>query len=121
MALSGSSSSLTNRQPDPSLRKSRHPAGIQARIDQLASKERSNDFQNKIIDPIIETVNYLRNKCVMCMILRKSIWDCHSSDNCPKGIGTNLGDPDYVSFRSRAFKLPNGWCFSCLLHQVWVF
>jgi len=48
----------------------------------------------------------------------KSDWQQHSSDNSPECIGTHYGDPEYSTFQSTAFRLPDGWCFSCLFHQV---
>jgi len=119
--LSGSapSSALSMRNSVvPASRTPRHPAGIQARQDQLAAVERGDDFQEKVVVPLIEAVTIFQDKCVMCWMYRKTAWTGHTSDNCPGGVGTNRGDPEYSIFRESAFKLPPGWCYPCLIHQV---
>jgi hypothetical protein len=98
-----------------------HPAGIQTRQHQIAAQARINDFNTKVDQPIIDAVNFLHDKCVMCWMNSKSGWERHASDDCGNRIGTHKGDQDFVSFRKSAIRLEPGWCFSCLIHQVFFF
>lgn len=105
----------------PSSRTPRHPAGIQARQDQLAAHQRNNEFETKVAGCLVVILTYLVDKCIMCLMTGKNDWEKHKSDDCTKGTGTNRGDPDFTSFRKIAIRLPVGWCYGCLLHQVRVF
>ena len=95
-----------------------HPAGIQARQHQLAAQERLQEFKTKIDQPAIKALSFLQDKCIMCRLTGQEDWQEHSSDNCPARTATNYGDPAFKEFRNGAFRLPGGWCFSCLIHQV---
>ena len=121
LVLSGSSPTparVLNHGIVPATRKPRSSAGIQARQDKIAAQERAYNFKTRINDRSIEAVNFLRDKCVICWLYRKSYWKEHSSDNCCGDIGTNKGDQEYSFFRSHAIRLRPGWCFSCLIHQA---
>ena len=96
-----------------------NPSGIQARHDQLSAYERNEAFDVNVVKPVIKAVTFLRNRCVMCWVhQRTEEWQLHPSDNCPYGVGTNKGDSGFSLFRSTAIRLPVGWCFFCLIHQV---
>ena len=99
--------------------KPRYPAGIQARHHQLDAQDRESDYKIKFVNPILEALNFFRDKCIMCRIYHHSSdWEGHVSDDCPRRFGTHYGDPDYVKFRSSAIRLSDGWCFMCFIHQV---
>ena len=120
--LSQPSAALTSTDSIPTAsRRPAHPAGIQARHHQLAAQQRVHDFNTNIANLIIHAMNTLGSKCIMCWMYHKPDWQGHSSDDCPKRIGTHYGDLAYRTFRSTAIRLPDGWCFSCLIHQVSVF
>ena len=99
--------------------KPRYPAGIQARHHQLDAQDRESDYKTKFVNPIIEALNFLRDKCIMCCLYhRNNDWEKHASDDCPKRFGTHYGDPDYVKFRKSAIRLSEGWCYMYFIHQV---
>ena len=110
--------SLSVKAPVLTGRKPRHLIGIETRHRQIAEQERSKEFQTKVHEPLIQAMNFLRDKCVICLMYGKSGWVEHSSDNCKGSVATNSEDPEFSLFRSTAIRLPKGWCYSCLLHQV---
>ena len=95
--------------------------GILARQDHHGALERSKNYKNKVVNPILSAFQIFQDKCVMCWMNGEKSWVDHASDNCQKRTGTHYGDKEYVSFRSSAFKLPAGWCYSCLIKQVKIF
>ena len=84
----------------------------------LQPRKKKIEYTLKVVEPITRALNILSDKCVMCWMNKKNDWKDHLSDSCPRRTATNYGDPEYVLFRSNAFKLPNGWCFMCLTHQA---
>jgi hypothetical protein len=109
---------FSNKFSVPARRPVANPAGIQARQHRIAADERQKEYDLKVIQPVIGAVTLFQDKCVMCWMEREKDWDSHLCDNCPRKRGTNIGDPKYAVFRKDAFKLPNGWCFPCLIHQA---
>jgi len=99
----------------PSLR--RQPAGIEARQHQIAATERQTEFDAKVMEPIVQMLNFFRDKCVMCFMLQKEDWKGHDSDKCRGQLANTCNDKAYGPFRKCAMRLPTGWCFYCLLPQ----
>jgi hypothetical protein len=102
----------------PSGNRSTHSAGILARQRPLQVQNNIRNFESKVIKPVLRALNILKSKCAMCWLTDRDDWKGHLSDNCERRIGTNFGDEQFKKFRSKAFRVPNGWCFYCLVHQV---
>jgi hypothetical protein len=98
-------------------RRAVHPAGIQARQHQLTAAQNDKSYANEFVQTITRAMDILKNRCVMCWMQGKHDWDEHESDNCPKKTGTHYGDKEYVAFRKSAIRLPEHWCYPCLIHQ----
>lgn len=102
--------------PTPVTRRT-NPANIQSRHHQLAATQRCNIYDKEVVHRTIQAFKFFEDKCIVCWMQRKDEYDEHASDNCRGTVGNRANDESYEPFRKNCVRLPNKWCYLCLLHQ----